>query len=72
MGRATHIDVKIFINDAIIKTTQVAFPEHVTSSVYRSGIYAAHGQSTTSNASDTCSPTERAQKWPCPLATRRR
>jgi protocatechuate 3,4-dioxygenase beta subunit len=52
LGRATHIHVKIFINDAVIKTTQVAFPEHVASSVYRSGIYAAHGQSTTSNASD--------------------
>jgi protocatechuate 3,4-dioxygenase beta subunit len=51
-GRATHIHVQVFINGAVIKTTQIAFPEDVTSSVYRTGVYAAHGQSTTSNTSD--------------------
>ena len=52
MGRATHIHVQVFVNGAVIKTSQVAFPEDVTSSVYRTGVYAAHGQSTTSNTSD--------------------
>ena len=52
MGRATHIHVQVFVNGAVVKTTQVAFPENVTAGVYRTGVYAAKGQSTTSNASD--------------------
>ncbi len=52
MGRATHIHVQVFVNGAVVKTTQAAFPENVTASVYRTGVYAAKGQSTTSNASD--------------------
>jgi protocatechuate 3,4-dioxygenase beta subunit len=51
-GRATHIHVQVFVNGAAIKTTQVAFPEDVTSAVYRTGVYASHGQSTTSNGGD--------------------
>jgi protocatechuate 3,4-dioxygenase beta subunit len=51
-GRATHIHVRVFVNGAAIKTTQVAFPEDVTSTVYRTGVYASHGQSTTSNGGD--------------------
>jgi protocatechuate 3,4-dioxygenase beta subunit len=51
-GRATHIHVQVFINGSAIKTTQVAFPEDVTSIVYRTGVYASHGQSTTSNGGD--------------------
>src|SRR2546422_507266 len=43
-GRATHIHVQVFVNGRAIKTTQIAFPEDVTSSVYRSGVYAAKGQ----------------------------
>ena len=52
MGRATHIHVDVFRNGSLVKTTQIAFPENVTAQVYASGVYAAHGQSTTSNASD--------------------
>jgi protocatechuate 3,4-dioxygenase beta subunit len=52
VGRATHIHVQIFINGAVIKTTQIAFPESVSSSVYRTGVYASKGQNSTSNASD--------------------
>lgn len=52
MGRSTHIHVRVFVNGAVIKTTQIAFPEDVTSSAYRTGVYAAKGQSTTSNSSD--------------------
>jgi protocatechuate 3,4-dioxygenase beta subunit len=52
MGRATHIHVQVFINGAGVKTTQIAFPESVSSSVYRTGVYAAKGQNSTSNAGD--------------------
>src|SRR5947199_9999189 len=51
-GRATHIHVQVFVNGSAVKTTQIAFPEDVTSSVYRTGVYAAKGQSTTGNSSD--------------------
>ena len=52
MGRATHIHVQVFVNGAVVKTTQIAFPENVSSSVYRTGVYAPHGQNSTSNSSD--------------------
>src|SRR5204863_9153766 len=51
-GRATHIHVQVFVNGRAVKTTQIAFPEDVSSSVYRTGVYAAKGQSTTSNSGD--------------------
>ena len=40
------------MNNTLVKTTQMAFPENVSSGVYRTGSYAAHGQNTTSNATD--------------------
>ena len=52
MGRATHIHVEIYTNGRSIKTTQIAFPESVSSAVYRTGVYASKGQNTTTNASD--------------------
>ena len=52
MGRATHIHLEVFVNGAVVKTTQMAFPENISSSVYRTGVYAAHGQNSTSNAGD--------------------
>jgi protocatechuate 3,4-dioxygenase beta subunit len=51
-GRATHIHVEVFVNKVSVKTTQVAFPEDVTRQVYGSGVYASHGQNTTTNATD--------------------
>jgi protocatechuate 3,4-dioxygenase beta subunit len=51
-GRATHIHVQVFMNGMVVKTTQIAFPEAISSSVYRTGVYASHGQNATSNASD--------------------
>jgi protocatechuate 3,4-dioxygenase beta subunit len=51
-GRATHIHVQVFVNGSAIKTTQIAFPEDVTSAVYGTSVYASHGQSSTSNGSD--------------------
>lgn len=52
MGRATHIHVEVYVSGRSIKTTQIAFPESVSSAVYRSGVYASKGQNTTSNTSD--------------------
>ena len=51
-GRATHIHLQVFVNGAVVKTTQIAFPEEVSASVYRTGSYASHGQNTTSNSRD--------------------
>lgn len=52
-GRATHIHVDVYRSGAIVKSTQIAFPETVSSAVYASGVYAAHGQNNqTSNAND--------------------
>jgi protocatechuate 3,4-dioxygenase beta subunit len=51
-GRATHIHVEVYVNGRSVKVTQVAFPETISSSVYASGVYAAKGQNTTSNAFD--------------------
>jgi protocatechuate 3,4-dioxygenase beta subunit len=51
-GRATHIHVEVYVNGRSVKVTQIAFPESVSAAVYGTGVYAAKGQSTTSNASD--------------------
>jgi protocatechuate 3,4-dioxygenase beta subunit len=52
MGRATHIHLQVYLNGAVVKTTQVAFPETISSAVYRTGVYASHGQNSTTNSSD--------------------
>jgi len=51
-GRATHIHVDVYRSGAIVKSTQIAFPEDVTRAVYASGVYAPKGQNSTSNAGD--------------------
>jgi protocatechuate 3,4-dioxygenase beta subunit len=52
-GRATHIHVDVYKSGSIVKSTQIAFPETVSSAVYASGVYAADGQNTqTTNAND--------------------
>ena len=51
-GEAVSIEVEVFVNGAVVKTTQIAFPESVSSTVYRTGVYASHGQNSTSNAGD--------------------
>ncbi len=49
-GNYIHVDV--YRSGAIVKSTQIAFPEDVTRSVYSSGVYASKGQNSTSNAGD--------------------
>jgi len=51
-GRATHIHIEVSTNGASRKITQIAFPESVNSTVYRSGVYASRGSNPTSNLSD--------------------
>jgi hypothetical protein len=36
----------------LVKTTQIAFPERISSEVYASGVYASHGQNPTTNVRD--------------------
>ena len=50
-GRITHIHMQVYLNDAVtqgtaIITSQMAFPQDVTTAVYNSALYAAHGQNT--------------------------
>ena len=51
-GRATYIHVEENVNGRRVKVTQVAFPESVSAAVHASGVYAAKGQNTTTNARD--------------------
>jgi len=51
-GRATHIHVDVFRGTTLVKTTQIAFPEDITRTVYATSVYASRGQNTTSNAGD--------------------
>ena len=51
-GRATHIHVEVKTGGVSRKVTQIAFPESVNATVYRSGVYASRGTNPTSNTSD--------------------
>jgi protocatechuate 3,4-dioxygenase beta subunit len=51
-GRATHIHVDVYRSGALVKTTQIVFPESISGAVYATGVYAAKGQNSTTNASD--------------------
>jgi protocatechuate 3,4-dioxygenase beta subunit len=51
-GRATHIHLEVTINGVSRKITQIAFPESVNNTVYRSGVYSSRGSNPTSNLSD--------------------
>ncbi len=51
-GRATHIHVEVFVNNVLVKTTQMAFPETISDTVHNSSLYAAHGINTTRNTAD--------------------
>ncbi len=52
-GRATHIHIEVYINNVLVKTTQMAFSETVSNTVHTSTLYAAHGTNTTSNLADS-------------------
>jgi protocatechuate 3,4-dioxygenase beta subunit len=51
-GRATHIHLEVKTSGVSRKITQIAFPESINNTVYRSGVYASRGSNPTSNPSD--------------------
>jgi protocatechuate 3,4-dioxygenase beta subunit len=53
-GRITHIHFQVYLNNGLIATSQVAFPDDITRVVYDTALYAARGQNTSvaSNAAD--------------------
>jgi len=51
-GRAPHIHLEIFVNGSSVKTTQMAFPEDVSRTVYGQGVYASRGTNFTRNSTD--------------------
>ena len=52
-GRAPHVHVEVLTNSgSSLLVTQIAFPETISSTVYSSANYAAHGQADTKNAND--------------------
>jgi protocatechuate 3,4-dioxygenase beta subunit len=51
-GRTTHIHFKVHLSPTSEVTSQLYFPEDVTTGVYQSPPYAARGQKDTSNAAD--------------------
>jgi protocatechuate 3,4-dioxygenase beta subunit len=51
-GRATHIHIEVYVDGNVVKTTQMAFDDATTATVYATGVYAAHGQSALKNAAD--------------------
>lgn len=51
-GRATHIHIEVFVDSRSVKTSQIAFPEEINSTVYATGVYASKGQNPTKNDRD--------------------
>ena len=51
-GRATHIHVKVYLDDDEVFTSQMYFPEDTNEGVYRTGIYAQKEGTRTKNAED--------------------
>ena len=52
-GRAPHVHVEVLSSSGTsLLVTQIAFPETISSQVYSSTNYAAHGQADTANARD--------------------
>lgn len=51
-GRTTHVHFKVHVSSTAEATSQMYFPEDLTSIVYSAGPYRARGQKDTSNARD--------------------
>lgn len=52
-GRVTHIHLEIYVNSVLKSTTQMAFPDSLNTTVYNTSLYSAHGQNTTTDATDS-------------------
>jgi protocatechuate 3,4-dioxygenase beta subunit len=51
-SRVTHIHANIFLSSVLKATTQFAFDETITTAVYNTSLYSAHGQNSTTLATD--------------------
>jgi protocatechuate 3,4-dioxygenase beta subunit len=51
-GRVTHIHLEVFVNSVLKLTTQLAFPDTLTKTVYATSLYSAHGQNNLTNTTD--------------------
>jgi protocatechuate 3,4-dioxygenase beta subunit len=51
-GRATHIHLEVKTGGVSRKITQIAFPESINNTVYKTGVYASKGSNPTSNLAD--------------------
>jgi protocatechuate 3,4-dioxygenase beta subunit len=51
-GRATHIHLEVFINRALKKVGQIAFPEATNNEIYTTPLYKAHGLNPKKNIAD--------------------
>ncbi|TGL63805.1 protocatechuate dioxygenase [Leptospira sarikeiensis] len=52
-GRITHIHFQVYLNNGLVATSQIAFPEDITKIVYEGSLYSVHGQNT--SVSGNCS-----------------
>lgn len=52
-GRVTHIHLEVYVNSVLKKTTQLAFPDSLTTTVYKTSLYSAHGENSLTNSSDS-------------------
>jgi protocatechuate 3,4-dioxygenase beta subunit len=43
-GRITHIHFRVYLGNALEATSQLAFPQDITTAVYNTSLYAARGQ----------------------------
>jgi protocatechuate 3,4-dioxygenase beta subunit len=51
-GRVTHIHFRVYLGATLSATSQMAFPPTVTTTVYNTALYSAHGQNPTTNNTD--------------------
>jgi protocatechuate 3,4-dioxygenase beta subunit len=45
-GRITHVHFRVYLGNDLEATSQLAFPQEITTAVYNSSLYAARGQNT--------------------------
>ncbi|MET0985902.1 MAG: protocatechuate dioxygenase [Steroidobacteraceae bacterium] len=45
-GRITHIHFRVYLSSSLAATSQLAFPQDITTAVYNSSLYAVRGQNT--------------------------
>jgi protocatechuate 3,4-dioxygenase beta subunit len=51
-GRVTHIHLEIYVSSNLKLTTQLAFPDTLTTEIYKTSLYSPHGENTLTNETD--------------------